>query len=158
MRLVGLYSLDKTNPPGLSKRLWTVLGGLVGLFILSRLVGCKCPHHPSTKRELTPAATPEESPVGHYTARTGLLSAADFQNASLSDPPPFSFCPVFGPGDTVAERRGQVPLLKSRLHVGTGARVQRVLQKAMAGHPVTISVLGGSGRLLRAAYAYDALG
>ncbi|KAL1407722.1 hypothetical protein Q8F55_007155 [Vanrija albida] len=113
---------------GLSKRLWTVVAGLVGLFILSRLVG----------------STPEESPVGHYTARAGLLSAADFQNASLSDPPPFPFCPVFGPGDPVAERRGQVPLLKSRLHVGTGARVQRVLQKAMAGHPVTISVLGGS--------------
>jgi hypothetical protein len=28
--------------------------------------------------------------------------------------------------------------------VGTGARVQRVLQKAMTGAPVTISVLGGS--------------
>lgn len=29
--------------------------------------------------------------------------------------------------------------------MGSGARVQRVVQKAMAGLPVTISVLGGSG-------------
>ena len=31
------------------------------------------------------------------------------------------------------------------MHTGSGARVQRVVQKAMAGLPVTISVLGGSG-------------
>lgn len=52
---------------------------------------------------------------------------------------------MFGPGDEVAARRGQWGLLRSRLHMGSGARVQRVVQKAMAGLPVTISVLGGSG-------------
>ncbi len=31
------------------------------------------------------------------------------------------------------------------MHTGSGARVQKVVQKAMAGLPVTISVLGGSG-------------
>jgi hypothetical protein len=31
------------------------------------------------------------------------------------------------------------------LHLGTGSRVQRVLQKAMSGGAVTMSVLGGSG-------------
>ncbi len=35
------------------------------------------------------------------------------------------------------------------MHTGSGARVQRVVQKAMAGLPVTISVLGGSGGLRR---------
>lgn len=52
---------------------------------------------------------------------------------------------MYGPGDAIAGRRGQVELLRSRLHTGTGARVQRVLQKAMGGAPITISVLGGSG-------------
>lgn len=56
---------------------------------------------------------------------------------------------MFGPGDEVAERRGQHALLRSRLHMGSGARVQRVVQRALAGEPVTISVLGGSGESLR---------
>lgn len=89
-------------------------------------------------------ASPNAVPEGHYTAPTGLLTAKDYLNASTSDPAPFAFCPVFGPGDAIAQRRGQVPLLKSRIHTGTGARLQRVIQKAMSGHPVTISVLGGS--------------
>lgn len=67
-------------------------------------------------------------------------------NASSSDPAPFEFCPIFGPGDAIAARRGQFELLRSRLHLGTGARVQRVLQKAMSGGAVTMSVLGGSGK------------
>ena len=46
----------------------------------------------------------------------------------------------------MAERRGQWPLLKSRIHTGSGARIQRVIQKAMAGMPITVSVLGGSGK------------
>lgn len=89
---------------------------------------------------------------GHYWASGGLLTATDFQNAAAADPPPFDFCPVFGPDDVVAQRRGQVPLLRSRLHMGSGARVQRVIQKAMAGNPVTMSVLGGSGTLLLAGW------
>jgi hypothetical protein len=73
------------------------------------------------------------------------LTPRDYLNASLADPAPFDFCPVFGPGDPVAERRGQWGLLKSRLHQGSNARVQRLIQKALSGMPVTISVLGGSG-------------
>lgn len=52
---------------------------------------------------------------------------------------------MFGPGDAIAAKRGQFELLRSRLHTGTGARVQRILQKAMSGAPITISILGGSG-------------
>ena len=76
------------------------------------------------------------------------LIPRNYLNNSRVDPAPFDFCPIFGPGDAIAERRGQFELLKSRLHLGTGSRVQRVLQKAMSGGPVTISVLGGSGRSL----------
>lgn len=94
-----------------------------------------------TSLKLTPATS---EPVSLYSKKQ-LLSPLDYLNASASDPAPFEFCPVFGPGDEIAERRGQWGLLKSRLHTGSGARVQKVIQKAMAGQPISISVLGGSG-------------
>ncbi|BEJ08278.1 hypothetical protein CcaverHIS641_0503630 [Cutaneotrichosporon cavernicola] len=89
-------------------------------------------------------ASTSSSLSGHYSTSRGLLTAVDYLNASSSEPAPFSFCPDFGPTDLVAQKRGQVPLLKSRLHTGTGARIQRLIHKAMTGQPVTISVLGGS--------------
>lgn len=73
-----------------------------------------------------------------------ILTPRDYLNASQADPAPFDFCPVFGPGDPVTERRGQWGLLKSRLHQGSNARIQKVIHKALSGSPVTISVLGGS--------------
>jgi hypothetical protein len=83
-------------------------------------------------------------PVSLYASPDSLITAADYLNASASDPPPFAFCPVFGPGDAIGEKRGQWGLLRSRLHMGSGARVQKVIQKGLAGEAVTISVLGGS--------------
>lgn len=65
-------------------------------------------------------------------------------NASVTDSPPFAFCPVFGPNDEIAQERGQYSLMRSRTHLGSGARIQRIIHKAMAGQPVHISVLGGS--------------
>ncbi|KAL7423831.1 hypothetical protein Q5752_001415 [Cryptotrichosporon argae] len=112
---------------GLPHRVLVLVGACLGLMLLSRLV------IPSS----------DSSSTSHYSTPT-LLTAGDYLNASAADPAPFDFCPVFGPGDKIAERRGQVGLLRSRLHAGTGARVQRVVQKAMAGMPITISVLGGS--------------
>ncbi|WVO17870.1 hypothetical protein L204_105568 [Cryptococcus depauperatus] len=108
---------------GISRRIWTLVGVVVAILTLSRL--------------LLPAASDSHGV-------SGLLTPRDYLNASVQDPAPFDFCPVFGPGDKIAERRGQWGLLKSRLHIGSGARVQRVIQKAMAGLPVSISVLGGS--------------
>ncbi|CAK9781302.1 hypothetical protein CC85DRAFT_286107 [Cutaneotrichosporon oleaginosum] len=113
---------------GLSRRVWYLLAGCFGLMIFSRLV------FPPSSSSLT----------GHYSTSRGLLTAADYLNASASEPAPFAFCPDFGPDDAVAAKRGQVALLKSRLHLGTGARVQRLIHKAMTGQPVTVSVLGGS--------------
>ena len=83
-----------------------------------------------------------------YASPDSLITAADYLNASASDPPPFAFCPVFGPGDAIGEKRGQWGLLRSRLHMGSGARVQKVIQKGLAGEAVTISVLGGSSEFL----------
>ncbi|ODO07461.1 capsular associated protein [Cryptococcus wingfieldii CBS 7118] len=108
---------------GLSHRIWLLIGIVIGIFTFSRL--------------LLPTSDSSASDAL-------LLTPKDYINASASDPAPFDFCPVFGPGDDVATRRGQWGLLRSRLHMGSGARVQKVVQKAMAGLPVTISVLGGS--------------
>jgi hypothetical protein len=69
-------------------------------------------------------------------------------NASEAAPNPFDFCPVYGPGDEIGLKHGAATLGRTRLHLGTGARVQRVLNRALTGQPVTISILGGSGELL----------
>jgi hypothetical protein len=63
---------------------------------------------------------------------------------SNNAPNPFPFCPSYGPGDELGKQYGVLVLEQSRLHLGSGARVQGVIQKALAGQPVTISVLGGS--------------
>ncbi|EEB94044.1 hypothetical protein MPER_07214, partial [Moniliophthora perniciosa FA553] len=57
---------------------------------------------------------------------------------------PFEFCPAYGPGDRVGQKYGSLALGQSRLHLGSSIRIQRVISKALAGQPVTISVLGGS--------------
>lgn len=72
------------------------------------------------------------------------LIARDYLNASASDPAPFPFCPIYGPTDDLAHRYTAAALHKSVLHPGSNARVQRVINRAMRGLPVTISVLGGS--------------
>ena len=69
----------------------------------------------------------------------------NYFNATEVGPNPFTFCPAYGPGDELGTKYGALTLAKSRIHAGTGGRVQRVLNKALAGHPVTISVIGGSG-------------
>ncbi|KAK8850365.1 hypothetical protein IAR55_004283 [Kwoniella newhampshirensis] len=118
----------KGNRLGLSQRGWAVITGLVGFLLLVKL--------------LFSSSTP--SSPHHHTTEASNLIPRDYLNNSMVDPAPFEFCPVFGPGDAVAARRGQLELLKSRLHTGTSARVQKVLQKAMSGAPVTMSILGGS--------------
>ena len=85
------------------------------------------------------------SSMPDYSSHSSFSTAAALLNASQTEAAPFDFCPVFGPNDTIAERRGQWGLLRSRLHTGSGARIQRVVQKALAGEATTISILGGSG-------------
>ena len=74
------------------------------------------------------------------------LKAKNYLNSSEPViPNPFDFCPSYSPGDKIGAKYGAVTLSKSRMHLGSGARIQRVLNKALAGQSVTISVLGGSG-------------
>lgn len=64
--------------------------------------------------------------------------------ANFSAPPPFTFCPTFGPNDELGAVYGQDAIMKTRAHVGSSERVQKVIKRAMAGLPITIGVLGGS--------------
>lgn len=136
---------------GIPLRVWYIVLACVGIFSFSRLLIRKLPLPSSSaysayvSGQLTCPATTTEHTLSHYSTSAGLLTSKDYLNASASDPAPFDFCPVFGPGDAVAERRGQWGLLKSRVHTGSGARIQRVVQKAMSGLPISISILGGSG-------------
>ncbi|KAG9120112.1 cap64-like protein, partial [Ceratobasidium sp. 392] len=80
----------------------------------------------------------------HALTNSNALRPHDYLNASASDPAPFDFCPIYGPGDELATKYGATILARTRVHAGSGARVQRVVHKALSGLPVTISVLGGS--------------
>ncbi|GAA5925083.1 hypothetical protein JCM10213_000527 [Rhodosporidiobolus nylandii] len=64
--------------------------------------------------------------------------------ANFSEPPPFTFCPTFGPGDELGGVYGREAISKTRAHVGSSERVRKVIKRAMAGLPITVGVLGGS--------------
>lgn len=64
--------------------------------------------------------------------------------ANFSEPPPFTFCPTFGPQDELGNVYGQNSIMKTRAHVGSSDRIKKVIKRAMAGLPITIGVLGGS--------------
>ncbi|PPQ85554.1 hypothetical protein CVT25_006724 [Psilocybe cyanescens] len=81
-------------------------------------------------------------PVQNYS--NADLKPKNYFNVTEAGPNPFGFCPNYGPGDELGLKYGALTLSKSRLHLGSGGRVQRVLNQALAGHPVTISILGGS--------------
>ncbi|KAF9511058.1 hypothetical protein BS47DRAFT_1319292 [Hydnum rufescens UP504] len=91
---------------------------------------------------------PDSPSTFPYGSRNGFISrnlvARNYLNVSAHDPAPFSFCPIYGPGDELAKLYTASSLHKSNLHRGSSARVQQVINKALRGQPVTISVLGGS--------------
>ncbi|KAF9461789.1 Cap64 protein [Collybia nuda] len=87
----------------------------------------------------SPPPTPTRRPYS-----SANLKSKNYLNSSETEPNPFPFCPVYGPGDEIGRKYSAQTLSKSRMHLGSGDRVQRVLNRALAGHPVTISILGGS--------------
>ncbi|KAG7091162.1 hypothetical protein E1B28_010215 [Marasmius oreades] len=74
------------------------------------------------------------------------LTPKNYLNLSSTGEHPraFDFCLAHGKGDKIGQKYGPVALSQTRLHLGSSARIQRVISKALAGQPVTISVLGGS--------------
>ena len=116
---------------GLTHRIWVLVCVVVFVILCTRVLA------------------PGSDDNTHRTFTNVNLVPKNYLNASddLSFAP-FSFCPVYGPGDPVAEKYGAHALSKSKVYMGSGARVQRVIRKALSGQPVTMSVLGGSSMFL----------
>lgn len=113
---------------GVTHRIWLIIA--LFLFLLAFTQFALPSTHPAPRRDLFSNA--------HLTPKNYL-------NDSGAGPNPFPFCPVFGPGDDIGAKYGALTLSQSRVHLGSGARVQRVINRALHGQPVTISIIGGSG-------------
>ncbi|KAI0772917.1 hypothetical protein BD413DRAFT_663067 [Trametes elegans] len=110
---------------GVTNRIWLILGAFVALIVFTRSIlptDTSNPRHRLLHTDLKPK---------------NYLNITDDAN-------PFPFCPALGPGDQLASKYDPIVLSQTRFHTGSGARIQRVINKALAGLPVTISVLGGS--------------
>lgn len=121
---------------GLPNRIWLILSLFVSVIFFTRLI---LPAHPSD------AAYYLRNHPSQYSAGLhpiNYLNLSDPDNEAAQNP--FPFCPTFGKGDVLAEKYSALVISKSWLHLGSGARVQQVIHKALLGHPVTISVIGGS--------------
>lgn len=114
---------------GVTNRIWLILVAFVALIVFTRSI---LPTETSNPR--------------HRLLHTDL-KPKNYLNIS-DDSNPFPFCPALGPGDELASRYDPIALSQTRFHTGSGARIQRVINKALAGLPVTISVIGGSGEQL----------
>lgn len=118
---------------GVTNRVWAIV------FLFLFIIGFT--HY------ILPAQDVQQPRFNHPTM--GLKSKNYLNKTQIeTEPNPFDFCPVFGPGDEIGKKYGALTLSQSRLHLGSGGRIQRVIHKALLGQPVTISVLGGSGEHL----------
>jgi hypothetical protein len=114
---------------GVTNRIWIILTAILSILLLSRYIFS--------------SSTPPLA--GGHRLLSSDLKPKNYLNATEHPGSPFPFCPAFGEGDEVGKKYGALALTKTRLHFGSGARIQRVLNKALNGLPVTISVIGGSG-------------
>jgi len=112
---------------GVTNRIWAIVGAILFIF------GCTHYILPSTH------STATKNPYSNLN-----LKAKNYLNTTEPQTNPFDFCPPYGPGDEIGAKYGALVLSQSRMHLGSSARVQRVLSRALAGQPVTISVIGGS--------------
>ncbi|KIK93684.1 hypothetical protein PAXRUDRAFT_828723 [Paxillus rubicundulus Ve08.2h10] len=122
---------------GVPNRIWGLLLAFVSIVALTRHL------RPSSHYRPLPFSTVGLVPK-NYLHEANYFAANSSEEGGGVSGNPFDFCPVFGPGDDIAEKYGVIPLAQSRLHLGSGGRVHRVIHKALLGQPVTMSVLGGS--------------
>lgn len=129
LRAHGSMAHDDEKRPGSTSRTHIgliVVGLLTTIFLVHRLLpGPSSPPLPSY-------ASADLKPKNYLNTTTGVP-----QN-------PFPFCPPNGPTDKMAVKYGAGALAQTRTHLGTGYRTQRVLKRALAGQPVTFSIIGGS--------------
>lgn len=110
---------------GVTNRIWLILLAFVALILFTRSI------------------LPSETINPRHRLLHNDLKPKNYLN--LTGENPFPFCPALGPGDDLASKYDPLILATTRFHLGSGARMQRVVNKALAGLPVTISVIGGSG-------------
>lgn len=115
---------------GVTNRIWLIISLFLALLFFTRFV------------------LPTETQHPRHRLLHSDLKPKNYLNISDGDTVPFSFCPALGPTDELAAKYDSIALAKTRMHVGSGARMQRVVSRALAGHPVTISVVGGSGEFV----------
>ncbi|KAI0039161.1 hypothetical protein FA95DRAFT_1528711 [Auriscalpium vulgare] len=118
---------------GLPNRIWLIVSLFLAILFFTRLI------LPSNSSDTNYYFRHHSSSYAAGLHPTNYLNASDEQAAN-----PFDFCPTFGQGDDLSEKYGALTIAKSWLHLGSGARVQQVVHKALLGQPVTISVIGGS--------------
>ena len=120
---------------GVTNRIWLILSLLLFIFLLTRYI---LPSDNSSYNSRHRLLSTDLKPKNY-------LNVSELQQSPNTSP--FPFCPLFGEGDELAKKYGAIMMSKTRLHLGSGARVQKVVNKALSGLPVTISILGGSGAL-----------
>jgi hypothetical protein len=91
-------------------RIWAIIVGICVIFTITRLF--------AGKSTVTTSFYDQAS-----------LHPVNYLNTSRSTPPPFPFCPVHGPGDVIGNKYGAHAMAKSRLHLGSGARIQRLIHR-----------------------------
>ncbi|KAG6914075.1 hypothetical protein DXG01_002551 [Tephrocybe rancida] len=111
---------------GVTNRIWAILAFFLFVILFT---------HYALPTTPTPSAH-QFSPVN--------LKVKNYLNITETEPNPFDFCPIYGPGDEIGAKYGVQALSKTGIYLGSGERIQRVLNRALAGQPVTISILGGS--------------
>lgn len=122
---------------GVTNRIWLILLLFLSLILFTRFILPSESSSTSRHRLLHS----DLKPKNYLNLTTG--GGAEGGNGEVENP--FSFCPALGPGDELAGKYDPMLLAKTRFHLGSGARVQRVITRALSGHPVTISIVGGSG-------------
>ncbi|KAK7683576.1 hypothetical protein QCA50_013414 [Cerrena zonata] len=120
---------------GVTNRIWLILLLFLSLILFTRFVLPS--ESPSTARHRLLHSDLKPKNYLNLTSGSGADGAGEVEN-------PFSFCPALGPGDELVAKYDPMLLAKTRFHLGSGARVQRVITRALSGHPVTISIVGGS--------------
>jgi hypothetical protein len=131
---------------GLPNRIWLILTLFLSILVFTRLI---LPSH-------NPDATYfHRNPPNPYSTTLHPINYLNLTDADEAAQNPFPFCPTFGKGDVLAEKYGPLAISKSWVHLGSGARVQQVIHKALLGQPVTISIIGGSGEHISTSFCLE---
>ncbi|KAH8101712.1 hypothetical protein BXZ70DRAFT_71345 [Cristinia sonorae] len=112
---------------GVTNRIWLIIALFLALVFFTRSI------------------LPSDHPHPRRQAWNADLKPKNYLNVTAGETlSPFPFCPALGPGDELAAKYDPILLAKTRMYTGSGARMQRLISRALAGHPVTISVVGSS--------------